>query len=78
MLSFKLHDQKFTGGLVYSFTQQGMAFSISFLQCRALAPDSGALSGPISDFLITHRTMHIFQWLQAAGCKTSPQKTIDP
>lgn len=27
-------------------------------------PDSGALSGPISDFLITHCNVHIFQLLQ--------------
>lgn len=32
--------------------------------------DSAALPGPISDFLITHCTMHIFQLLQGANYKT--------
>lgn len=46
-------------GIFYFFSSMLWSFS-----------DSGALSGPISEFLITHCSMDIFQLQQGANYKT--------
>lgn len=79
MLWSKQSDRKFTQKLMYSFTQRGMAFSISFLQCCGLFLTAVLSPGQFQTFWSPTAPCTSFSRCAGANYKTwSPQKTTDP